>query len=332
VPGGEPAIGTGPDVFAVPPDVEASTAPIRHHLVLVQADAAQPARDDGGAPGQRRARRGDVGRQVAHVGHRGCLRRIAGTGSGGWADSRRTRKFPSSRAAVCYTWGARSAPSPRSPGRGSHGLPPWKRLAPEISKIEISEGLVVEDARPAALRKGHPRQPQFEHTITLRLARAQLTEPPRTGMAPPRRRGLFAPPALISPAPPWKAAPTSPSLPPRQRATSRARPAGHARTGRRHRHPGPRRRRRGSLLTGGPAPPAPGPLALRIAWGLPRSHWRRWGSGVAGSQMAAGPGRQRRSLLCGADRSARRQVSFCQLALFTGGEGRSRPCRSVLGR
>jgi hypothetical protein len=44
----------------------------------------------------------------------------------------------------------------------------WKRkprfwLAPELSKIEISEGLVVEDARPAALAA--PALP----TITLRL-------------------------------------------------------------------------------------------------------------------------------------------------------------------
>jgi hypothetical protein len=130
------------------------------------------------------------------------LRPIAGTGPGGWADSRRTRKFPSSRAAVSYTWGARSAPSPRSPGRGSRGFATWKRLAPELSKIEISEGLALEDARPAALRRGHPRQPRVLPTITLRLARAQRTERPRTGMAPARRGGLSAACASVDSAAP----------------------------------------------------------------------------------------------------------------------------------
>jgi hypothetical protein len=64
-PGCGPAFGARPGVPAIPPDVAAGTAAIGHHLVVLQAGPAQPARDDGGPP------RGETfrGRRAYLVGH-----------------------------------------------------------------------------------------------------------------------------------------------------------------------------------------------------------------------------------------------------------------------
>lgn len=86
---------------------------------------------------------------------------VTDTGPGGWADNRKRRKIPSSRVAVTYT---SAGPSTLGSTVGSitsqswtrkPRFATWKRLAPEFSKIAISEGLwSIQVARPGSPQVG----------------------------------------------------------------------------------------------------------------------------------------------------------------------------------